>query len=516
MNKNNCLYFIGISLVILTAFFLACWKIRQPGLYYDEMLFVNAAVGGKTDDFIALKVWGIPVLLMDYIGALKAWFYYPIFSIFHVTYWSVRFPAICFGIAGGVALVAALWRGFGKNSAITGSIMILLDPTLLTHSRLDWGPNALMFFFRGILLFSVVSCIQTKKIKWAWIALAAAFLGLFDKLNFIWFACAIVGAVAVAYYYQLKNNHLLKTQKAKPIIIVGSVIILATIIRAITVAQQISISWPDRITGACSLLRFTLCGGGALNFIAGNGLRIEHWFWPGYLIVFIAAVSSIKYLFKQKEQQRLFTFLGVTLLLVTGAFILTKSATGPHHSSMISGLWQMVVAPIVGAALDNRQPGLDSLARFFVKIGLAVIFIGSCIANIICINAFAKPTNSNWDTANTTAASFAQQHPGAYFISTDWGMSTQIIGLTNGRSEISDAWPSFATPGSAVTTITTMKRDKDTYIYTQLPQFEVFKNNRANLFAALQKDSVDYQIVQTYANVSGQPMIQLLLIPAKK
>jgi hypothetical protein len=514
MNKKNTPYFIFITGIVLTAIFLACRKIGQPGLYYDEMLFANAALGGKTNDFIFLKLFGIPFLLMEYIGAIKAWIYYPIFSIFPINYWSIRLPSILIGVMGGIALVASLWRGFDKNTAIAGAIMILVDPTLLMHSRLDWGPNALMFFFRGAIMFAIASFMKTRNIKWAWISIGAGFLGVYDKLNFVWFTCAISGALLIVYYQPLKKAISSDPRKYKILFIAVVLVIALSIWRAANVAQHSEISWPNRLVQAFGLIRYTLPGGGVLNFISGNGFRNEHLFWPGYIIVFIVALFGILPLYKQKKEWNLFLFSVITLILCTGAFIATKSATGPHHASILCGFWQFALAPLIGMAWNNKENRFKILTRVLIGVGLIVIFAGSFITNITCVDAFAAPINNNWDTSNTIAALFAKQHPDAYFITTDWGVGTQLIAVTKGNSDILDAWPTFTKSEEATNFIQNMKRDKDTYIYTRLPGFENFKGNRANLFEALHKYDISYQIIQTYNNVFGQPMIQILLVPS--
>src|SRR5690242_8480694 len=63
---NNWQFIIPVLLCCITAILLACWKLSDPGLYYDEMLFVNAAVGGRGDIFMRYKLAGIPILLMNY------------------------------------------------------------------------------------------------------------------------------------------------------------------------------------------------------------------------------------------------------------------------------------------------------------------------------------------------------------------------------------------------------------------------------------------------------------------
>ncbi|HSW98846.1 MAG TPA: hypothetical protein VLF71_03335, partial [Candidatus Saccharimonadales bacterium] len=57
---------------------IAAYRIRFPGTEYDEALYVNAARGGVDNvTFMTKTFYGFPVLLMPYIGALKAYIFYP-------------------------------------------------------------------------------------------------------------------------------------------------------------------------------------------------------------------------------------------------------------------------------------------------------------------------------------------------------------------------------------------------------------------------------------------------------
>ena len=74
----------------------AAGLIDAPGLQYDEVLFVNAATGEATNGlFVAKRILGIPVMLMGYVGALKAYLYYPVFRLFGVSAATVRWPLRC-------------------------------------------------------------------------------------------------------------------------------------------------------------------------------------------------------------------------------------------------------------------------------------------------------------------------------------------------------------------------------------------------------------------------------------
>jgi len=86
------------SLIIFLSFLyfalLASRHIGIPGPYYDKVLFVNAATGGTSHSFVSRCIFGVPVMLMSYIGALKAYLYFPLFKLFGVSAESIRLPVI--------------------------------------------------------------------------------------------------------------------------------------------------------------------------------------------------------------------------------------------------------------------------------------------------------------------------------------------------------------------------------------------------------------------------------------
>lgn len=512
MNKQTKLYVGATTLATALAIIIACRKISQPGLYYDELLFVNGALAGKGDIFIRYKIHGIPILLMDYIGALKAWLYYPIFSFFPFNSWSVRLPSILIGLTGGVMLVMALRRGFGPIAGITGAVMILLDPTLITHSRLDWGPNALMFFFRGLLLFSFVNWTRTSNPKWAWVAVIAIGLGIFDKLNFIWIGCVAIVTTFIFYREKLINFKREHPRHARILIGVTAIGIGASIVRAIMVSDSPPIAWGERISYALSLIPYTVCGGGALEFISGNGLQLIQWIWPGYLLVAIAACWGAPSLLINNDLRRLFLWSFSFLLLLALAFIITKSATGPHHVSVLSGIWQFVLAALLGIAWQSKIR-YGRLFKILAVLGCVLVTAGYIKANTICIDAFAKPANMNWDPASTNAALFAKQHTNADFIAADWGLGLHIIGVTKDQPYILDVWSMFLNTPQTEEVITNIRRDRDTYIYTHATQFENAKGNRENLIAALKKFHINGEVYKTYTNQAGKVYVEIWRIP---
>ena len=74
-----------LTILLILYVIIASSHIRYPGLHYDEMAFVNAALGGIDDTFIVEKIGSFPVYICTYIGALKAYLYFPIFALFGVS-----------------------------------------------------------------------------------------------------------------------------------------------------------------------------------------------------------------------------------------------------------------------------------------------------------------------------------------------------------------------------------------------------------------------------------------------
>ncbi|MFZ9584568.1 MAG: glycosyltransferase family 39 protein [Pseudohongiellaceae bacterium] len=184
---------------LLTFVVVGGWQLTVPGLYYDELLFVDAALGHPNGQFRDFSLGPVPIMLMTYIGALKAWLYSPIFQLFGVSAYSVRLPVLLIGALTLWVNAKMLERAFSRQAALVFLPLAAVEPSTLLHTRLDWGPTALMMLLRALLLLGIVSWIRTREPRFLWLALGAAALGTFDKLNFLWFAPALLLALVLVY-----------------------------------------------------------------------------------------------------------------------------------------------------------------------------------------------------------------------------------------------------------------------------------------------------------------------------
>ncbi len=180
--------------------------IPYPGIETDEALFASG-VFAPAAMAEHMEVFGQPVvlMLMSYLGGLKAWLYTPIFGIFNASPWSLRLPVLLLGAFGLWLLFRYLNRIGGRTAALAGVLLMASDTTYLLTTTLDWGPVALQLTLTlaGLLL------ILRFRDSAAEPALAGAFfcwgLALWDKALFLWMFSGIVLAGGLLYWREIRR-----------------------------------------------------------------------------------------------------------------------------------------------------------------------------------------------------------------------------------------------------------------------------------------------------------------------
>ena len=165
----------------------------------DEVDFVNAAQGGADNTMIYMRLGPVPILLMPYLGALKAWAWAPIFRVFGVSALTIRLPAVLLAALTLLIFYVAMRDTLGRLWAATVVWIMAVDPANLFPSRLDWGPTVLMHLFQAAILALWFSN-REKAEPWKPALILICFaLGFFDKFNFIWIVSSFVVGVLLFY-----------------------------------------------------------------------------------------------------------------------------------------------------------------------------------------------------------------------------------------------------------------------------------------------------------------------------
>ncbi len=154
---SRCLVLL-IALLIVSLFVVSSSiRLDGQGLYGDELHQATAvfAFGPKRPEIIdGLSIGGIPVLNMSYSGAIKSAAFAAYLGAsghpFGVINW--RMFGILLSAAGiaGFCLIAGRWIPVAV--LIPFLLLVISDGTLILASRHDWGPIALAFCLRIVLL----------------------------------------------------------------------------------------------------------------------------------------------------------------------------------------------------------------------------------------------------------------------------------------------------------------------------------------------------------------------------
>jgi hypothetical protein len=513
-----------LLILCLSVFLLiGLYNIDHPGLYYDEALFVNAATGGETDLFVFRRIADIPVMLMPYIGALKAWLYYPIFKLFGIDYLSIRLPALLFGaLAIGLTWKYVLHQ-FGSIAAGIFLLMAVVEPSTIFHSRLDWGPTALMMVFRGGLLLSLAYWFYSGKSKYLLLALSCAALGTFDKLNFIWIASAAFVAGIIVYPNRFGVLAILKKKATLVSTIFVLVLIFVISVKFLGIQIFKEISFADlgsRLSVFCNLATLTFRGEGVYAFVIQNGSTV---FYLHFYVLLATSLVSLWGIYSGIRDNRLaarpLVFLALTTLFLGIQILITKKATGPHHFATLAPLWLIFIAVGMAGALGSIQKRSVLIARASIGFFIILVVFTSMKINLLYHEDLkTKIINLNWDpAASSELTKTLIAHGVKSIVAIDWGLATNVQALSNNQIKVIDLWPMFndALNQAQVAWIQSEFIDKEAVFVLTVEGKEVFPAARRNFVATAHDNDWTLQRSLVINSRSGRPYIEVFWLARK-
>jgi 4-amino-4-deoxy-L-arabinose transferase-like glycosyltransferase len=445
-----------ILLIAAVYFVLTAGRwIASPGLQYDELLFVNAATGEPTNGlFVAKRILGVPVMLMGYIGALKAYLYYPIFKLFGVSPETVRWPVIILSLVTLGIVYAVARFSFGRWVSALLVLVMSVDPAFMYLTKLDFGPVALMMALKLSALLFVLGTVTTGSSRYLWGASAACALGLFDKLNFIWFLLALAVAGGILFRGELgaawrRDRRGFLLPLALLVVLTG----VATVVLVIPqlAASQAETSWVtplDRLRYVLGLYAGTMNGkklyllvtksplaaGSLTNAVVCFGL-------VGLMVAIIRAARKAGGVARLPLETRILGCHLLIFLLIVVQLLITKKAWGPHHIMMLYPFQFFIV---FGAAVSLAGTvGATAAAAVLVVSGLSV---GAAYERGFRPTAELEP---QWSPVVYDLVDYVNDRSADGIVSVDWGIHNQVwaLGTPRTRTTSRDRWPQFRTLG---------------------------------------------------------------------
>jgi 4-amino-4-deoxy-L-arabinose transferase-like glycosyltransferase len=468
--REHSLIGVAIALAAVAFVVVNCIGLSDPGLQYDELLFVNGALGANHayHGFIYSEVLGIPTMLMPYIGALKAWLYAPIFSIFGVSVDTVRIPAIL--MAGTALTIAAVVvaRIFGRWPALVLAALLASDPVYGAVSRADWGPIVISALLRCTALLFYFQFVRRGSARYLWLLVLALSLGLFNKLDYVWFIVALSIAAPAVHGRRLLEIARAGWVAATAPIVTFALIFVAAFFDLILPATRLPISASHlsvtgRIHEVIHLFWITMDGSGVFLYMTGS--QIPHptlikTVFPFVLVACLGiAIANVSVGRRFDAESRLrkraaaTTFFLILFVVMAIGIDVTRQATGPHHIML---LWPLpaVLSVCVLATAAALPVSLRWPAVAVVGIALALLVVTQMRATSDYVRAYRydRSWSAIW-TPEIYAASHAVEKSAPEVesvITTDWGLGNQIYALGNEavRDRFNDPWGTFVNPAA--------------------------------------------------------------------
>ena len=479
-----------------------------PGLQYDEALFVNAATdggfGSDSTSFVQERLFGVPVLLMDYIGALKAWLYIPIFALFGVSKFTIRAPMVL-AFVFSVWLCLILVRRYSNFwIASVAALLFVSEPVFSLMARNDWGPVAIAGLLRVIAVFGVLKVVESGATRWFALATGAMCLGVFNKLDFLLFAIPFIISVVVVFW---KTWLFCWTTHRRRLI--GSLVSLMLSYGLAyvymyrpsqSINQTANGTFIERFRSRIDLIEATFEGRNLTSYMTGSSISSSSRLFVCVLVaVALVCLAEIRAWLRAepREHQQIvmakpssglvLAFLILLSIGVLPTMALTPAVSGPHHVAVMWPMLPLILCFALANALSHRRRvGLLGVTFLVgVILSIAIAFWTQTMVSKQMATVFRNPElrSAIWsDEPETAAAALAidSRNEGAVVpvIIADWGIGNQVKAFIDKsvRESVIDGWPMFLNPTTFnPETVIPMgaQVERNFYLVTHTPGFQI-------------------------------------------
>lgn len=433
---------------------LGCYKLTYFGLEYDEALFINAALGdldGVT--FVYYKLFGIPILTYSYIGALKSWIYALIFNVFGVSLLSIRLPIMLLAVVNFFLVYRLIKQSVSHSFALLFLIILSVDLTFLTLQRFDKGPSAIEMCIKLSILLIATNQQLIWRRKAFWVLLLMV-LGVFNKLNFIWFANAVFGVFflqncEVIFLFFRKKTTLKGLLKSKlvlaTVVYIGFLVVFFMALKFINVKPN-GVSFDlviRRSTEFLIDLKYTLM---QRNVFHVFGWTYQHilWNYLGNAVLVGVLVQNVwLYLTRKVAFRSIHTRVLLLLFLLAIQYIITPDAQKIWHMFVLFPMATFVILHTFWLVAETLQK------RAIVLIPIVVLFfLGNVSATTLFytkINQKACVTEIFIPEVKEVERYLSMIEP-SNVITTDWGIHTQMQAFFHDKHRFFEPFRMFRFP----------------------------------------------------------------------
>jgi hypothetical protein len=442
----GCLFFFLTGLVFLP----------QIGIENDEALFAGSFLKPYGEAYtVRIGHSRIPLMLMSYIGTLKAWVYRPLMSTFGTSLTVLRLPMLLAGVASVWLFYRLLYRIAGIRAAVIGCTLLTADATYLLTVCFDWGPVALQHLLLVGALLLLVRFYQLRSLPSLFWGFCVLGLGMWDKALFIWIFGGIGLAALVVFprrLWALVSRERLTVAALGLLLGVFPLLIYNVENHWATFIGNVSRDTSD-IPGKAHILMETAKGDGLFSWMFD-----EQWQTPsphapkGIVQQTSAKISSLS---GHPRRHALFYAFLLALLLtplargdalrailfaliamaVAWVQMATNANTGGsiHHTILLWPFPQMVVAVAFAAA--SQRLGRSGIP--VAAVAAIVMFVsGALVANEYYYVAYSFGGTPVWSDAIMPLSDYMKGAGSATVYCVDWGMFDPLRYLNHGHLKL--------------------------------------------------------------------------------
>jgi len=144
----------------------------------------------------------IPVMTMDYIGALKSWLYWPIFRLWSPDVWAIRLPVCLLSVVTLLVFADVVRRAAGNRVALAAAVFLATDAVFVLINVFDM--TVCLLLLGAVVFLNLLQRFEgSGKRGFLGAAFLVAGLALWYKAVFVFPLVAMLLALALAYPSQV-------------------------------------------------------------------------------------------------------------------------------------------------------------------------------------------------------------------------------------------------------------------------------------------------------------------------
>lgn len=480
--------------ILLVGFYvlISLNNIQFPGVHYDEIFYGNAALGViDPSTFIESHFHGIPILIIPYIGALKSYIFFPIFKIFGVSPLTIRFPVIFIVAISLLLLYRTLKVQFNSKIALTSILLISIDPSFIAHSRTDFGPVVLSFFFRVLAMYLFTRYTKSKQNRYLLFLLFTFVLGFFNKMDFIWFIVAFSTSCLLFFSANIKS--LLVSKRIQ--IYIGTLGILCIsvvfyLFKKFNFFTAIQLPTLKHINKVISEYINLINGTSFYTYMIGEIKSVNGQIYLVAIVLLIIFSLTFSWKTLSKKYSKQIFFYTSILLLILIQIIFTSRAEASWHVFMTYPFTSIIIAFAFNEAWTIHKDILIKSALILV-----LILVGGY--NISLLNQYISGSrgtlnNITWSPAIYKLIDYTKSKD-AYFVSVDWGIHNQLLVFNPIKNKYTDRWLQLINKDFAEESIISLikeKSDKPIYFILHSQDKAVFPQAQTKFISISKKNKL--------------------------